>query len=30
VLEEAFFTGRIDNGWRFEINEARDILVSRS
>jgi N-methylhydantoinase A/oxoprolinase/acetone carboxylase beta subunit len=30
VLEEAFFTGRIDSGWRFEINEARDILVSRA
>lgn len=30
VLEEAFFTARIDNGWRFEINEAGDILLSRS
>jgi N-methylhydantoinase A len=30
VLEEAFFTCRIESGWRFEINEARDILVSRS
>jgi N-methylhydantoinase A/oxoprolinase/acetone carboxylase beta subunit len=28
VLEEAFFTGRIDAGWRFEINEAGDILLS--
>ena len=30
VLEEAFFTCRIEKGWRFEINEARDILVSRA
>ena len=30
VLEEAFFTCRIESGWRFEINEARDILVSRA
>ena len=30
VLEEAFFTCRIESGWRFEINEARDILVSRT
>jgi len=30
VLEESFFTCRIDSGWRFEINEARDILVSRA
>ncbi|MFT3791850.1 MAG: hydantoinase/oxoprolinase family protein [Rudaea sp.] len=29
VLEEAFFTARIDAGWRFEINEAGDILLSR-
>ncbi|RQS71641.1 hydantoinase/oxoprolinase family protein [Burkholderia sp. Bp8963] len=29
VLEEAFFTGRIDAGWHFEINSAGDILVSR-
>jgi len=28
VLEEAFFTARIDAGWRFEINEAGDILLS--
>ncbi|MBP8255764.1 MAG: hydantoinase/oxoprolinase family protein [Opitutaceae bacterium] len=30
VLEEAFFTCRIDAGWRFEINEARDILLTRN
>jgi len=29
VLEEAFFTSRIDAGWRFEINESGDILLSR-
>ncbi|PPE72197.1 hydantoinase [Solimonas fluminis] len=30
VLEEAFFTCRIEPGWRFEINQAGDILLSRS
>jgi len=30
VVEEAFFTCRIEKAWRFEINEARDILVSRT
>jgi N-methylhydantoinase A len=29
VLEESFFTSRIDAGWRFEINESGDILLSR-
>ncbi|MGH8443758.1 MAG: hydantoinase/oxoprolinase family protein, partial [Solimonas sp.] len=29
VLEDAFFTSRIDAGWRFEINESGDILLSR-
>ncbi len=29
VLEEAFFTCRIESGWRFEINQAGDILLSR-
>jgi N-methylhydantoinase A/oxoprolinase/acetone carboxylase beta subunit len=29
VLEEAFFTCRIDPGWQFEINDAGDILLSR-
>ncbi len=29
VLEEDFFTGRIDAGWHFEINSAGDILLSR-
>jgi len=30
VLEEAFFTCRVDEGWRFEINETGDILLSRA
>ncbi|MDP9142274.1 MAG: hydantoinase/oxoprolinase family protein, partial [Pseudomonadota bacterium] len=30
VLEEAFFTSRIDAGWSFEINQAGDILLSRA
>lgn len=29
VLEEDFFTGRIDAGWHFQINSAGDILLSR-
>lgn len=29
VLEEAFFTCRIDAGWAFEINDAGDILLSK-
>jgi N-methylhydantoinase A/oxoprolinase/acetone carboxylase beta subunit len=29
VLEEAFFTCRIDDGWCFEINGAGDILLTR-
>lgn len=29
VLEEAFFTSRIDAGWSFEINQAGDILLTR-
>jgi N-methylhydantoinase A len=29
VLEDAFFTCRIEEGWRFEINQAGDILLSR-
>ncbi len=29
VLEDAFFTGQLDAGWRFEINDAGDILLSR-
>jgi hypothetical protein len=28
VLEEAYFTCRLDGGWRFEINDAGDILLS--
>jgi N-methylhydantoinase A/oxoprolinase/acetone carboxylase beta subunit len=30
VLEEAYFTGRLDEGWRFEINDSGDILLSRA
>lgn len=30
VLEEDFFTCRIDPGWQFEINEARDVLLRRA
>ncbi|SBW22950.1 hydantoinase/oxoprolinase [Candidatus Protofrankia californiensis] len=30
VLEDAYFTGRIDPGWRFEINDGGDILLSRA
>lgn len=29
VLEEAYFTCRIDAGWRFEINDAGDIMLNR-
>lgn len=29
VLEEAFFTCRIDAGWRFEVNDAGDVLLTR-
>jgi N-methylhydantoinase A len=29
VLEEAYFTGRIDAGWKFEVNDSSDILLSR-
>ena len=29
VLEEAFFTCRVEAGWRFEINQAGDILLTR-
>ncbi len=29
VLEEAFFTCRIDPGWRFELNDGGDILLTR-
>jgi N-methylhydantoinase A len=30
VLEEAFFTCRVDRGWTFTINQAGDILLQRS
>ena len=30
VLEEAFFTCRIDAGWSFEINDAGDIRLGKS
>ena len=29
VLEEAYFTCRVDSGWQFEVNDAGDILLSR-
>jgi len=29
ILEEAFFTCRIEDGWRFEINDSGDILLGR-
>jgi N-methylhydantoinase A/oxoprolinase/acetone carboxylase beta subunit len=29
VLEEAYFTCRVDHGWQFEINDSGDILLSR-
>jgi N-methylhydantoinase A len=30
ILEEAYFTCRVDTGWNFEINDAGDILLSRT
>lgn len=30
ILEEAFFTCRIDPGWRFEVSDAGDILLSKA
>jgi len=30
VLEESFFTCRIDAGWKFEINAAGDVLLSKA
>jgi N-methylhydantoinase A/oxoprolinase/acetone carboxylase beta subunit len=30
VLEEAYFTCRIDAGWQFEVNDAGDVLLSRA
>ncbi|HKY91508.1 MAG TPA: hydantoinase/oxoprolinase family protein [Nevskiaceae bacterium] len=30
VLEEAFFTCRIDAGWRFEFNDGGDVLLIRA
>lgn len=30
VLEEAFYTCRIDAGWRFEFNASGDILLSKT
>lgn len=29
VLEEAFFTCRVDDGWQFEFNDAGDVLLTR-
>ncbi len=30
VLEEAFFTCRIDAGWSFEVSDAGDVLLTRA
>lgn len=30
VLEEDFFSCRVDPGWQFEINEARDVLLTHT
>jgi N-methylhydantoinase A/oxoprolinase/acetone carboxylase beta subunit len=30
VLEEAFFTCRVEPGWSFEVNDNRDILLQRA
>lgn len=30
VLEEAYFTGRIEAGWTFEINDSGDVLLCRA
>lgn len=30
VLEEAFFTCRIDAGWSFEVSDASDVLLTRA
>ncbi|WP_051278156.1 hydantoinase/oxoprolinase family protein [Solimonas flava] len=30
VLEEAFYTCRIDAGWRFEFNDSGDILLTKA
>ncbi|WP_018990696.1 hydantoinase/oxoprolinase family protein [Aromatoleum toluclasticum] len=30
ILEEAYFTGRVGAGWRFEINANRDTLLTKS
>lgn len=29
VLEEAFYTCRVDSGWQFEVNLAGDVLLTR-
>ncbi|HMM77180.1 MAG TPA: hydantoinase/oxoprolinase family protein [Gammaproteobacteria bacterium] len=29
ILEEAYFTGRIDSGWRFRIDANRDVVLKR-
>ncbi len=30
ILEEAYFTGRIDAGWKFQINANRDTVLTRA
>jgi N-methylhydantoinase A/oxoprolinase/acetone carboxylase beta subunit len=29
IIEEAYFTGKVDAGWRFEITASHDILLTR-
>ncbi|MGR9090922.1 MAG: hydantoinase/oxoprolinase family protein [Gammaproteobacteria bacterium] len=30
VIEEAYFTGRVDNGWRFRISANGDVVLERT
>jgi len=30
ILEEAYFTGRIDAGWRYRVSASRDVILTRS
>lgn len=30
VIEDDFFTALLDGGWRFEVNEAHDVLLTRT
>ena len=29
IIEESFFTGRVDAGWCFEVNSNRDVVLTR-